>query len=155
MKRIPVLFVLILGICVWLGGTSGVLQAASPENPYAVAGIDNAAEFEKAFNVLQAAVAANNRNKVADFILYPLRVNGWRDELKGKGTYQFETRQDLLDHYDEIFTPQVKTAIIQQKTGNLFVNWQGVMVGKGEAWLSISEKAPRRYGIFAINLRSE
>ena len=29
------------------------------------------------------------------------------------------------------------------------------MVGKGEAWLSISEKEPRRYGIFAINLRSE
>ena len=155
MKRIQVLFVLMLGVCVWLGGAGGVLQAASPENPFVVAGIENAAEFETSFAGLQTAVAANNRSKVADFILYPLRVNGWRDELKGKGTYQFETRQDLLDHYDEIFTPQVKTAIIQQKTGNLFVNWQGVMVGNGEAWLSISEKEPRRYGIFAINLRSE
>ncbi|MHC1761200.1 MAG: hypothetical protein AB9917_17155 [Negativicutes bacterium] len=155
MKRIQVLFVLMLGVCVWMGGGNGVLQAAPAENPYAVAGIDNATEFEKAFNVLQAAVAANNRNKVADHILYPLRVSGWRDELIGKGTFQFETRQEVLDHYDEIFTPQVKTAIVQQKTVNLFVNWQGVMVGNGEAWLSISEKAPRRYGIFAINLRSE
>ena len=155
MKRIQVLLVLMLGVCVWLGGAGGVLQAASPENPFVVTRIENAAKNEKSFAGLQTAVAANNRSKVADFILYPLRVNGWRDELKGKGTYQFETRQDLLDHYDEIFTPQVKTAIIQQKTGNLFVNWQGVMVGKGEAWLSISEKEPRRYGIFAINLRSE
>jgi len=51
MKRIQVLFVLMLGVCVWMGGGSGVLQAAPAENPYAVAGIDNAAEFEKAFAV--------------------------------------------------------------------------------------------------------
>ena len=151
MKMVRVMFVLLLGWCLWLGG-SEVLQAATSANPYAVAGIENAAEFEKAFAELQAAVAANDRNKVADHILYPLRVNGWWDAAAGKGTFQFATKPEFLDNYDEIFTTQIKTAIIQQKTADLFVNWQGVMVGKGEAWLSVSGKEPRRYGIFAINL---
>ena len=151
MKVIKVLFILMFGGCLWLSGGSGVLQAAT-SNPYAVAGIENAAEFEKAFAGLQAAIAANDRSRVADHVLYPLRVNGWQDDLKGKGTFQFETKQELLDNYDEIFTSRVKAAITQQKKADLFVNWQGVMVGKGEAWLSVSGKEPRRYGIFAVNL---
>ena len=96
-------------------------------------------------------MAANDRNKVADSILYPLRVNGWIDEVSGKGAKQFN-RQEVMGNYDEIFSDQVKEAFARQKTADLFVNWQGVMVGKGEAWLSVSEKAPLRYGIIAVNL---
>jgi hypothetical protein len=143
---------LIVGCCLWTGAGSSVLQAAPAPNLYSVAGIDNAAEFEKFFLQLQAAVAANDRSRVADHILYPLRVNGWTDEFKGKGTVQIATKPELLDNYDEIFTSRVKDAITKQKIRDLFVNWQGVMVGNGEAWLSVSEKEPRRYGIFAVNL---
>ena len=124
---------------------------AAPENRYAVAGIENPAEFEAAFLALQSALAANDRNKVADSILYPLRVNGWIDEVSGKGAKQFN-RQEVMGNYDEIFSDQVKEAFARQKTADLFVNWQGVMVGKGEAWLSVSEKAPLRYGIIAVTL---
>ncbi len=153
MKLNRIVCVLVIGFCLWTGGSSAVINAAPPPaNPYTVAGIENAAEFEKTFALLQAAVAANDRSKVADHILYPLRVNGWSDELKGKGTVQFATKPEVLDNYDEIFTPQVKAAITKQKVADLFVNWQGVMVGKGEAWLSVSDKEPRRYGIFAVNL---
>ena len=142
----------VLGLCLWLAGGSSILQAAPAPNRYAVAGIENAAEFEKTFADVQAAVAANARSKVADHILYPLRVNGWTDEVKGKGAVNFDTRQEVLDNYDEIFTPQVKAALAKQKVAELFVNWQGVMVGNGEIWLSVSEKTPRRYGIIAVNL---
>lgn len=152
MKMKGIVCVLVIGFCFWTGAGSSVLQAAPTVNLYAVAGIENAAEFEKAFAVLQAAVAADDRSKVADHILYPLRVNGWTDEIKGKGTVQFETKPELLANYDEIFTPRIKAAIIKQKTADLFVNWQGVMVGNGEAWVSVSEKKPHRYGIIAVNL---
>ncbi|MBP2665189.1 MAG: hypothetical protein H6Q76_169, partial [Firmicutes bacterium] len=76
----------------------------------------------------------------------------WTDEVKGKGSVQFETKAELLDNYDEIFTLQVREAIVGQKVAELFVNWQGVMVGKGEVWLSASDKKPGRYGISAVNL---
>ena len=52
----------------------------------------------------------------------------------------------------EIFTPRVREAIVKQKVADLFVSRQGVMAGKGEAWLSISDKAPHRYGIISVNL---
>ena len=134
-------------------GLAGLL--AAPANPYTVAGIENAAEFEAAFASLQKAVAANDRSRVADLVLYPLRVNGWRDELKGKGTFMFATKPEFLDNYDEIMTPPVRKTIVEQKIAKLFVNWQGVMVGNGEAWLSVSGKEPKRYGIIAVNLGIE
>ena len=151
MKVAKIGLLLLLGLYVWMGGGSSALQAA-PANPYAVAGIGNAAEFEKVFAALQKVVAVNDRSKVADLVLYPLRVNGWTDDVKGKGSVQFGTKAELLDNYDEIFTLQVREAIVGQKVAELFVNWQGVMVGKGEVWLSASDKKPGRFGISAVNL---
>ena len=151
MKIARIGLLLLLGLYVWLGGGSPALQAA-PASPYAVAGIENAAEFEKVFAALQKVVAVNDRSKVADLVLYPLRVNGWTDDVKGKGSVQFGTKAELLDNYDEIFTLQVREAIVGQKVAELFVNWQGVMVGKGEVWLSASDKKPGRFGISAVNL---
>lgn len=51
----------------------------------------------------------------------------------------------------EIFTPRVRAAIVKQKVADLFVSRQGVMAGKGEAWLSVSGKEPHRYGIISVN----
>ena len=153
MKPMKCLIVALVLLALCPVGLAG-LQAA-PANPYTVAGIENAAEFEAAFASLQKAVAANDRSRVADVVLYPLRVNGWRDELKGKGTFMFATKPEIIDNYDEIMTPPVRKAIVEQKVANLFVNWQGVMVGNGEAWLSVSGKEPKRYGIIAVNLGIE
>lgn len=150
-KMERVLGVLAVGICLLVFGANSAVQAA-PINPYSVAGIEQPAEFEKTFAALQKAVASNNRNQVAELVLYPLRVNGWIDAVNGKSTVQFDTKPELIDNYDEIFTSQVREAIIKQKVAELFVNWQGVMVGKGEAWLKVSDKDPRRFGISAINL---
>lgn len=132
--------------------TVGPAALAAAGNRYIEAGIENGAEFEKAFGQLQNALAANDRHKVSEYILFPLRVNGWTDEIKGKMTAQFATKQEVLDNFEVIFTPVVREAILKQKTADLSVSWQGVMVGKGEAWLSVSEKDPHHYGIFAVNL---
>ncbi len=144
-----VLLLLCSWICLLITGGATVSAAA---NPYLVAGIENPTEFETAFAALQKAVAAGDRGQVADFILLPLRVNGWLDETQGKISRQFTSRQEVMDNYPEIFTPQVQAAIQKQKVDKLFVNWQGVMVGNGEAWLSVGVKTPVRYGIFAVNL---
>ena len=147
MRKLLVL--LLLGMCCWLGAAN-TLQAA--ENPYSAAGIENPAEFEKAFKALQTALAAGDRGKVADAVLLPLRVNGWVDENQVKVVRLFTSRQEVIENYADIFTPKIKEAIVRQKVSALFVNWQGVMVGNGEAWLSISEKTPVRYGMISINL---
>ena len=52
----------------------------------------------------------------------------------------------------EIFTPRVRAAIAKQKMADLFVSRQGIMAGKGEAWLSVFDKDFHRYGIISVNL---
>ena len=149
MKKLLGLLLVSLILC--LTGASGILQAAAA-NPYVAAGIENPGEFEKTFVALQAALTAGEKGKVVDAVLLPLRVTGWQDETLGKISRQFTSRQEVMDNYAEIFTPKIKEAILRQKPVDFFVNWQGVMVGNGETWLSISEKSPVRYGIIAVNL---
>ena len=74
----------------------GLAVLAASENRYLLGGVDNAAEFEKMFSVLQTALAANDRGKVADLVLYPLRVNGWLGDAAGKTTVQFLTPRRKL-----------------------------------------------------------
>ena len=152
MNHTKIIGLLLIGVFFCASLSSPATVQAAADNRYVIAGIEDAAKFESAFLALQAAVAANDRNKVADSILYPLRVNGWIDGISGKTTAQFTSRKEVMEDYDEIFTPQVKEAFAKQKVADLFVNWQGVMVGKGEAWLAASEKTPVRYGISTVNL---
>ena len=152
MRQFKFIFLLLVGLCLCATGFAGSVAPAAPDDHYAIAGIKNAAEFEAAFNLLRIAVATNDRQKVADSILYPLRVNGWVNDASDNSTVQFASRQEMLDNYDKIFTMRVRDAFARQKIADLFVNWQGVMVGRGEAWLSISRNTPVRYGIIAINL---
>ena len=155
MKKNQLICALLLAACVWAGFSPGTAVLAAPENRYLLGGVDNAAEFEKTFSALQAALTANDRGKVADLVLYPLRVNGWLGDAAGKTTVQFSTPPEVVENFDDIFTSQIKEAIIKQKAEKMFVNWQGVMVGNGEVWLSGSGKTPARYGIIAVNLGTE
>lgn len=149
MKILRAICAVLLVLSLWSGFPAGAVAA---ENRYAMAGIENPAEFEAAFLAFQKALSANDRSKVSEFILYPLRVNGWIGEPTGKTTVQLANRQELLENYDEIFTVQIREAVLKQKPADLFVNWQGVMVGKGEVWLGASGGRPVRYGVIAVNL---
>ena len=152
MKQFRFLGLVLLGVCFGVGVFLGSVAQAAPDSRYSVAGIENAAEFEATFLALQAAVAANDKMKVADAAIFPLRINGWVDPLTTKISMKYFSRQELIENYNEVFTQPVKDAFAKQKVADLFVNWQGVMVGKGEAWLSVTEKPPIRYGLISINL---
>ncbi len=116
--------------------TSSDLKADDPEqhkveikeNKYKGAGIDNPVEFEKMFNTVKELVAAGKKEEVANYVIYPLRVNCDQEKI------MIKTKEDFIKNYDEIFTDKIKTALENQKVEDLFVNYQGVMVGNGEIW---------------------
>lgn len=149
---------LLTAVCLGLLFMTGIASiataapVATPDTTYKIGGIENPEEFERAFVMLQAALTASDRGAVVDFVLLPLRVNGWNDESRGKITREFGSRQAVLENFPAIFTPKVQAAIQQQKLADLFINCQGVMVGNGEAWLTSAGKNPVRYGVFAVNL---
>lgn len=115
-------------------------------NPFEVAGIQDPQTVLDAFKEVKDAIAKGDQAEVANHILYPLRVND------GPGqTLLVQTRRDFVDQYDAIITPSVTKAIANQNPDNLFVNYQGVMVGNGEIWFGGSADTPQVVGIIAIN----
>ncbi|MFC7559144.1 hypothetical protein ACFQY3_09280 [Paenibacillus farraposensis] len=100
------------------------------------------------FKALQKAVADNDKEKVANYILYPLRVNDSEKSLT------IPNKKDFMAKYDQIFTDAIREALVNQKTDDLFVNYQGVMVGSGELWLRRAADNPKVFGVFSINLET-
>ncbi|WP_099191573.1 hypothetical protein [Tepidibacter mesophilus] len=114
------------------------------ESRYDVAGIDNPAEFEEMFNEVKRLVFKGDKNKVSEYVIYPLKVN------HDGSTREIATEDEFIKNYDNIFTERVKEALSNQDVKDTFINYQGVMVGDGEVWFGASRGLPK-YGIIAIN----
>jgi hypothetical protein len=79
---------------------------------------------------LQAAVQANDKEKIAGMISYPLNFihDGRRSRIRDKQTF--------LARYNNIFTEHIRKTILRQSAHCLFGNYQGEMIGDGEVWFS-------------------
>jgi len=121
--------------------TNGVSEE---DNPFAAAGINDPKAFIKMFEVVKAAVAAGEKDAVAELVLFPLRVNG-------ETPMEIKSKEEFVEKYDQIMTQSVKDALAAQKVDNLFVRDQGVMVGDGELWFGASAEDPQVYGMIAVN----
>lgn len=108
-----------------------------------VAGISDPAAFVQGFNQLKTDVAQGNKAKVAAFGAYPMNV------YTGGKKQTIANAQAFVQNYDAIMTSKVKSAITAQQVNQLFVNWEGVMVGNGEVWLTQSGSS--KCSIIAIN----
>lgn len=126
--------------------TSSEKEGENPnkDNRYYVGGIDNPVKFEEMFNEVKKFVSEDNKEKVSEYILYPLRVN------HDKSSTEIKTTDEFIKNYDNIFTEEVKKAFLNQDVKQTFVNYQGVMVGDGEIWFGSSQDSSK-YGIIAIN----
>ncbi|MBW7457186.1 hypothetical protein K0U00_24405, partial [Paenibacillus sepulcri] len=118
---------------------------AAANNPYAAAGIDDPEAFEAIFDQIKSAVAGGDKDKVADYVLFPMRLN------TAKANTIIKNKEDFINKYDAILTAPVKKALANQKIDSLFVNDQGVMVGNGEMWFGATAGSPQKYGIIAVN----
>jgi len=79
---------------------------------------------------LQAAVAADERSRVAAMVSYPLKA-----KVHGH-VVRIGTTQQFLSHYDQLLPQPTRALIAAQSYEELFVNSQGVMIGSGQLWFS-------------------
>lgn len=86
--------------------------------------------YREFFIALKQALAAGDRQAVADMVEYPLRTR-----IAGKPA-TIPAPDAFLAHYDELMTPAVSAAVEKQRYGELFANSQGVMIGDGKVWFS-------------------
>lgn len=114
----------------------------SAANKYVSAGIEDAQAFEAFFNQFKSLVLANDKTQLSALFTYPMSIN-----FDGTAV-TYPDKNSFVLEYDTIFTPVVKTALQNQKIEDLFVNYQGVMVGNGEVWLGMEGN---HYVIISIN----
>lgn len=122
------------GVGVGVGGAVDASAAPVEDDTSVKADIEsilggNADDYESTFLALQKAVAAGDKDAVAQMILYPLE-----GAIDGKQTIQ-DAGQFVRD-YDKIVTPAIADAIIRQKFAGVMVNKNGIMFGNGQAWLT-------------------
>lgn len=123
----PVLAVLALSALAIL---PAVAQTAGDVNASMDTVLGDHTPYEEAFEAIQAAVAADDAEAVAEWVAYPVNVT-----VDGEA-YSVEGPEGFVEHYDGIVTEEVKAAVVDQQYEELFVSAEGVMFGNGQMWLN-------------------
>lgn len=102
------------------------------------------------FIAIQNAVQKNDKNWLADQIIFPL------DVYPTPGKAGVKTRKEFLDRYDEIINDYIRQEVKNQQAGNLAKNWSGLAIGDGAIWVAQlgpenSNDGPWKYYITTIN----
>ena len=143
MRRTFILLILVALMLTGLLLPAGTAQAQGTPS-FDVAGTD-AQKVTAFLKQLQAAVAFDNRLKVASLFDFPLKV--WIDgeEVTIKGESEFQAR------YSQIFDTSLKASIAAAKVDALFANQQGVMFDNGRIWFRPIVERKNAIKIVTIN----
>lgn len=93
--------------------------------------IGDVAKFQAFFARLKQAIETQDAASVAAMVSYPITVNPHT-----KAALTLRTSQSFITQYAKIVTPHIAEVIQKQKYEDLFVNYQGAMLGSGEVWIA-------------------
>lgn len=110
-------------------GTSGSLS-----HRYAEAGASDDNLIHKSAYRFWDAVKRGNREIVAESIQYPITLQIPNVKKVIRNSTQ------LIANYDDIFSSQYRDAILSGVPHNMFVNYQGIMLGDGKVWFGADGK---------------
>lgn len=85
------------------------------------------------------ALKKGDKAKVVSSVIFPIKVN-----VNGKRR-SVKNRQELLSIYSEVFDKDYIAKVSSHPPRNLWINYQGIMLGQGVAWFNYSGK------VIAIN----
>lgn len=88
------------------------------------------AAFHDAFIAIQQAVEDDDPDALAEWVQFPIDVRMGDDVRTLKDAGDFDAA------YPDLFTPEIKSAITDQRYGDLHVTYQGAMFGDGQLWIS-------------------
>jgi hypothetical protein len=98
---------------------------------------------------LKQAVLSGDKVAVSKMMRYPLRANISNPKRK-----RVNSSDEFLKHYDEIINETLVKAVRDQEFSGLFVNYRGIMIGRGELWINAkrdSNAKPGRMFVTTVN----
>lgn len=81
------------------------------------------------FLIIQEYLRTDNRTELASLILYPTTVHS----IDGIDMV-INDESEFISYYDKIVTNKWKGVILTQNPSELFINYRGIMVNRGELW---------------------
>jgi len=120
---------------------------ASEPDKFAANGLNENA-VKVFFHRLQVDVRDGDKQDLSEIVSYPLKVRG------DKSTLTVHSKDEFVRRYHEIITPDVRSVVLCQGFDDLFVNYQGMMIGRGTLWfgdVSSSESEKSTLKIITIN----
>jgi len=122
---------------------AGLVQGASGQDDPCIRAYGTTS-VERFVADLQHSVAVDDRAHVAEMIRFPISI-----AVKGK-SLTLRNKDQLLKYYNVACDSKVKGFIAKQHVSELFCNWKGIMVGRGEIWINaVGRSSPLK--IVAIN----
>jgi hypothetical protein len=104
------------------------------DHRYINAGVQDDKALESKVRAFRSAVIAGDKKSVSTMINYPITIT-----LDGKHR-DLANAAELLKTYDLIFSTKFIKAIKDAVPHNMFVRYDGVMLGNGEAWFDADGK---------------
>ncbi|MFK8185803.1 MAG: hypothetical protein AB8B99_20695 [Phormidesmis sp.] len=108
-----------------------------------LAGIEDLQEAEDFLNAMSVAATQGNKEAIANLIHYPFTTYDTGEPQK-----EYESPAEFLTDFDQVVTDSVLTAMKTASYDDLFVNYQGAMIGNGAVWFMKYDEGVR---IKAIN----
>lgn len=108
------------------------------------------ATYRKVMEEFQKAVAAKDANAASALVHYPIGV-----EIAGKNTV-LRNAPAFVKEYDRFMTPDIAKAIVDTRYADAFVNYKGLMLGRGEAWINgiCKDNACKNVDVKVVTLQS-
>lgn len=89
----------------------------------------DATGFDRPLRQLVQAMRSGDAEAIAGLAEYPLTV-------KANGeTYDVENAEDFVENFDDLVTPETRSAVGRQQYKDLFVSSDGVMIANGAVWM--------------------
>jgi len=93
------------------------------ENKFEIIGMDNDRVFIDYFKKLKQAIKKGDSVFVSQHIDYPIQV-----DLGGPDHLTIDRKEDLFEHYSQIFDHDFKLAVLSQTLDSVHVNAQAIML---------------------------
>ncbi|MGV3490417.1 MAG: hypothetical protein ACO1OG_03760 [Devosia sp.] len=87
-------------------------------------------KYREAFDGIQTALGEGDAAAFAAWVSYPINVVADGEAMVIGSEEQF------VEQFDTILTEEIRTVIADQNWADVFVNYQGVMLGNGQVWLN-------------------
>ena len=98
---------------------------------------------------VKVSILKGDKSWIANHVSYPIKTS-----LDKKNRITIKNKKQLINNFYRIFHAEYRRKIESYYTSNLFNNYQGAMIGRGEIWINSTPKSKNnKYGylITAIN----